>query len=497
MSEAVIIPDADPNGRQKDPHAMLRPQRSFAQMVIDDVVVRRGAQAGLLWVFVLAVAAVFAPLIVNSHPLVMKKAGVLSSPALTHLTLADVLLQVSFFALLFILPWRRVAMSARLLAVLSIILLVTAAGVMRPTFLPFVSDGWAKLTAEYAAYQQDQAGATTGSVISETLYYTAGWASLLLLLGAAIFFAVGLWRHTRAGMTFKLLVLAAIVAASALLIVRPINPPTNVVYDQYRTAMRDGDIEWVIRAPVGFSPSDRLRDQPQMRLAAPSATHIMGVTANGADLFSNMVYGARIALSIGFIATGIGLTLGIIIGGLMGYYAGVVDLLGMRLVEIFSAIPTLLLLLAFVAFFNVNLFVMMAIIGLTSWVGYAIYIRAEFLRLRNQDFVKAAQAAGLPLRSILFRHMLPNGVAPLLVAASFGVASAILVESTLSFLGIGLVEESSWGKLLNQARGVGGAFYWWIAVYPGLAIFLTVFAYNLVGEALRDAIDPHTKRHAT
>jgi len=133
---------------------------------------------------------------------------------------------------------------------------------------------------------------------------------------------------------------------------------------------------------------------------------------------------------------------------------------------------------------------MMAIIGLTSWTGNARFIRAEFLRLRKQDFVQAAIAAGLPLRSVLFRHMLPNGITPVLISASFGVASAILYESTLSFLGLGLVDEPSWGQLLNQALGVGGTFTWWIALYPGLAIFLTVFAYNLVGESLRDALDP-------
>jgi peptide/nickel transport system permease protein len=133
---------------------------------------------------------------------------------------------------------------------------------------------------------------------------------------------------------------------------------------------------------------------------------------------------------------------------------------------------------------------MMAIIGFTSWVGYATFVRAEVLKLRKQDFVHAAVAAGLPLRSVLFRHILPNAVTPVLVTASFGVAVAILSEATLSFLGIGLVSEASWGKLLNQALSAGGAFYWWIAIYPGLAIFLTVFAYNMIGEAFRDALDP-------
>lgn len=139
---------------------------------------------------------------------------------------------------------------------------------------------------------------------------------------------------------------------------------------------------------------------------------------------------------------------------------------------------------------------MMAIIGLTSWTGYCRFIRAEFLKLRQQDFIQAARACGLPLSSILFRHMLPNGVGPVLVSASFGVASAILAETTLSFLGLGLVDEPSWGAMLNQALGAGGTFQWWMAIFPGLAIFLTVFSYNLIGEALRDAIDPHQQRIA-
>jgi peptide/nickel transport system permease protein len=206
-----------------------------------------------------------------------------------------------------------------------------------------------------------------------------------------------------------------------------------------------------------------------------------------------MIHAARIALGIGFVATGIAMLIGVIIGGLMGYFSGVVDMIGMRLVEIFEAIPTLFLLLTFVAFFGRSLYIMMIIIGITSWPGYARYIRAEFLKLRQQEFVQAAVAAGLPLPSILFRHMLPNGIAPLLVAASFGVASAILAEATLSFLGLGLVDDPSWGQMLNQAVR-SSTFNWWMAVFPGGAIFLTVFAYNLVGEALRDAIDPYLKK---
>jgi peptide/nickel transport system permease protein len=276
--------------------------------------------------------------------------------------------------------------------------------------------------------------------------------------------------------------------------VRLVRPPETVVYERYREAERAGQVQWILRAPVPYSPTDYLRDTPDVRRTPPSRAHWLGVEEYGADVLSRMIHAARIALSIGFIATGISVVVGVIIGGLMGYFAGKVDMFGMRLIEIFEVVPQLVLLIICVAVFGRNLYLMMAIIGLTSWTTEARFIRAEFLRLRKQDFVQAAIAAGLPLRSIVFRHMLPNGIAPVLVAASFGVASAILYESTLSFLGLGLVQEPSWGQMLNQARSAGASFSWWIAVFPGMAIFLTVFAYNLIGEALRDALDPKLRQ---
>jgi len=222
--------------------------------------------------------------------------------------------------------------------------------------------------------------------------------------------------------------------------------------------------------------------------------HIMGTTLSGQDLSSRMVHGSRIALYIGFISTGIAVVIGILIGGLLGYFAGWVDLLGLRLVEIFASIPVIMLLIMIVAFYGRSLTLMMVVIGLTGWVGYAYFVRAEFLKLRKMDYVMAARAAGTPLYLILFRHMLPNGVAPILVSASFGIAGGIMTEATLSFLGLGLeADQSSWGQMLNQARETG-KFAWWLAIYPGLAIFLTVFAYNLIGEALRDVIDPRTAK---
>lgn len=287
-----------------------------------------------------------------------------------------------------------------------------------------------------------------------------------------------------------------VLAITVVLAAAFVRPPEAVVYARYREGLADGSIRLAIHAPIAYSPTDRLRDQGDSRLAAPNPGHWLGTTAEGEDLLSRMIHASRIALAIGFIATGIAVGVGVVVGGFMGYFSGIVDLIGMRVVEVFSAIPTIFLLIAIVAFYGRSLYLMMVILGLTGWVGYALFVRAEFLRLREQDFVHAARACGLPLWSILFRHMLPNGITPVLVSASFGVAGAILTESTLSFLGLGLVEEPSWGQMLNQARSAGGNLYWWLALFPGMAIFLTVFAYNLVGEALRDAIDPHTSRAA-
>jgi peptide/nickel transport system permease protein len=281
-------------------------------------------------------------------------------------------------------------------------------------------------------------------------------------------------------------------AVAALLVDSFVKPPVLVIYDDFRGPAYT-QVDWKIMPPIPYAPVDYLRDLGSKGLEAPFATeghtHLMGTEENGADVLSRMIHACRISLSIGLIASGIALAIGIVIGGLMGYFSGVVDMLGMRLVEIFEDIPTLFLLLTFVAFFGRSLYMMMVIIGVTGWSGYARYVRQEFLKLRKQDYVQAAVASGLPLSSILFRHMLPNGVAPLLVAVSFGVAGAILSEATLSFLGLGVVDAPSWGAMLDQAVK-SSTFNWWMAVFPGGSIFMTVFAYNLIGEAFRDAIDP-------
>ena len=314
---------------------------------------------------------------------------------------------------------------------------------------------------------------------------------LLLATAVVIVLAVGRW------LVFwkALLLTVGIILLAAWPVYRLVTPPVNVDYSQYRVWAAQGYIQSIVYTPVPYSPSDRLRDQPTARLHAPSPVHWFGTDTNGADVFSNIVHASRVALSIGFMATGISVVIGIIIGGLMGYYVGVFDLLGMRLIEIVESVPRLILLITISAFArHRNIYLMMAIIGLTGWTSYARFIRAEFFTLRSRDFVQAAVAQGFPQRLIIFRQMLPNALTPVLVTTTFGVASAILYEATLSFLGLGLVDEPSWGALLQQARAGGTGFIWWIALFPGLAIFLTVFSYNLIGEAVRDALDPKLRK---
>jgi peptide/nickel transport system permease protein len=166
----------------------------------------------------------------------------------------------------------------------------------------------------------------------------------------------------------------------------------------------------------------------------------------------------------------------------------------MRLIEIFEATPQLLVLITVMAAYGRSIYMMMVVIGLLSWTSTACFVRAEFLRLRGQDFVQAAIASGLGRFAIVYRHILPNGLTPVLVTATFGVAGAILTEATLSYLGLGLVDEPSWGRMLNDVRSGGQGFVWWMAVFPGGAIFLTVYAYALIGDSMRDALDPKLKK---
>ena len=370
-----------------------------------------------------------------------------------------------------------------------------AARLMRKTFSRWgarLGAGWIVLIAVTAVFAPFLANSRPLWLVENGQAYSPVLASLtaadVTWLVAFVAFLVLWWLPIGLGKRVVLIGLVALV--TGVVTQWLVHPPNVVIHEQFRELDRAGQIQQQIMPLVPYSPRDYLRDFGDTGLQAPSLAHWLGTEQNGADVLSRMIHASRVALGIGFVATGIALVIGIFIGGFMGYFSGIFDIIGMRLVEIFEAIPTLFLLLTFVAFFGSNLYMLMVIIGLTSWTGYSRYLRAEFLKLREQDYVQAARALGLPLRSILFKHMLPNGVAPVLVAASFGVASAILAEATLSFLGLGVVDAPSWGQMLNQAVR-SSSFNWWMAVFPGGAIFFTVFAYNLIGDALRDAIDPH------
>lgn len=223
---------------------------------------------------------------------------------------------------------------------------------------------------------------------------------------------------------------------------------------------------------------------------APSAAHWLGTDREGRDVLARLVYGTRTSLSVGVVAVGLTVGIGVVLGALAGYLGGRVDLVVSRAIEVMICLPTFFLVLALVAMVEQrSVFHVMAILGVTGWTGVARLVRAEFLRQRSLEYVQAAEALGLPTRRILFGHMLPNAMGPVLVSATFGIAGAILTESSLAFLGLGDTTLPSWGALLDAGRVEGKP---WLVLAPGAAIFLVVCVFNLVGEALRDALDPRS-----
>ena len=229
-------------------------------------------------------------------------------------------------------------------------------------------------------------------------------------------------------------------------------------------------------------------------LAPPSARHLFGTDDLGRDVFTRMLYGAGISLKVGFVAVGIAVIIGTLLGAVSGYYGGIVDIVIMRFVDIMLCFPSFFLILAVIAFMEPSIFNIMAVIGFTSWMGITRLVRAEFLSLKERDFVLAVKAMGAGAPRIIFGHILPNAMAPVLVAATLGIASAVLTESALSFLGIGVQPPTpSWGNMLTQGQSVLG-IAWWLSFFPGMAILVTVLGYNLLGEGIRDAIDPRLRQ---
>ena len=228
-------------------------------------------------------------------------------------------------------------------------------------------------------------------------------------------------------------------------------------------------------------------------LRPPSTAHPLGTDDLGRDVLARMAHGARISLSVGFVAVGLATLIGLVVGLLSGFYGGRIDAVLMRLVDMMLCFPAFFLILSVIAFIGPSIWNIMIIIGLTGWMGVARLVRAETLSLKERDFVAAARAQGAGDARIIFRHVLPNTLAPILVAATLGVAGAILTESALSFLGIGVQPPTpSWGNILPAGKD-NIEYAWWLSLFPGLAILFTVLGYNLLGEGIRDAADPRLK----
>jgi len=248
-----------------------------------------------------------------------------------------------------------------------------------------------------------------------------------------------------------------------------------------------------LAAPM-ISPWDPNRPDVKKILASPSGAHLFGTDQIGRDVLSRMLHGGRISLAVGFVSVGISAFIGITLGSLAGYNGGVVDAVIMRIVDLMLVFPRLFLLLAVLAFLKPSIWIIMVVIGLTSWMGTARLVRAEFLSLKEREFVVWSQSIGARGYRIIWRHILPNAMAPVLVAMTLGIPAAILLESSLSFLGLGVQPpHATWGNILTEGKDTI-ELAWWLSVYPGMAILFTVLSYNLLGEGIRDALDPRLRQ---
>jgi peptide/nickel transport system permease protein len=246
-------------------------------------------------------------------------------------------------------------------------------------------------------------------------------------------------------------------------------------------------------APV-LSPRDPNRPDVKQILAEPSRSHPFGTDQLGRDVLSRMLFGSRVSLAVGFVSVGIATAIGVVLGSIAGYRGGLVDASVMRLVVLMLLFQRFFLLLAVLAFIKPSIWTIMAVIGLTGWMGVTRLVRAEFLALKEREFVLWSHAIGASGFRVIWRHILPNAMAPVLVAMTLGIPAAILTESGLSFLGLGVQPPyATWGNILNEGKDtieIG----WWLSFYPGVAILLTVLSYNLLGEGIRDALDPRLRQ---
>jgi peptide/nickel transport system permease protein len=331
----------------------------------------------------------------------------------------------------------------------------------------------------------------------------AGAVDLLFnaaLLPGTVFAAVGLaaWRAAgklpkapraaRRRLTLGLTLVAWLLAVAAML-AWPHKAPYRDYPGELARAEAAGEPVTAVFPPLPWSPREGALSD---KLADPTWAHPLGTDNQGRDTVTRLLFGTRISLTIGVFAVILYCLTGIVVGAVAGYFGGRIDLAILALVEVVMCIPSMFLVLAAAAFIrDRSIFLIMAIIAAVSWTTPARLVRAEFLKLRGLDFVTAAEAVGYPRRTIIFREILPNALGPVLVTATFGIASAILVESGMSFLGLGDVTAASWGQMLATGRTEDA---WMLILAPGFAILVTVSLLNLVGEGVRDALDPKLRR---
>ena len=483
----------------------VQPAKGFWADAWQSVMTRSRARVAMIWLGLIALISILAPFIANGHPLFYTLTAADGStqqsfPLFLNLKPSDVLLAVGFIAsVAYWITARKYSRGMRL----ATILVVGLGGML----MVAASAGIFAYLRSADGFTIARDGVQTSIVVALRgeggLFLRFGFAFLACIIPAVLLYFVLPQTKAIVRIVLAAATLATCSSVSAGLWERPLQN-----YD-YREQIAAGKATAVFTL-IPFSPNQRdvrgsivppgtslgqTRNTPVEEPPIPGKPiYVLGTDSNGQDVLSQMLHACRLSISIGLISTGIAVMIGVTMGALMGYFGGWVDLLLYRVVEIFMALPVLFLLIVAAAVLPKSTYVMMVVIGCVSWTGAARFTRAEFMRLRNMDFVQAAKSVGLPLHSILFRHMLPNGVTPVLVDSSFAIASAILAEATLSYLGLGPEDQASWGKLLSDSTGNVGTILWWLAIFPGLAIFLTVLSYNLLGESLRDAIDPKLKK---
>lgn len=321
---------------------------------------------------------------------------------------------------------------------------------------------------------------------------------ITVILSYLIFFGTMIFVKNRFGNWFKVLCLSFLISFICGITWHLINPPFFDITN-YKKIAHQEDTKWVIFTIIPYGENENitseLKQKPGWLLDDFGnknfrEIHFLGTDTTGRDVLTRMIYGARIAVSIGILSVCIYVTIGIIIGAIIGYFGGLADILVSRIIEIIICFPIFFLILTIIAYLKPSIYNIIAVLGLVWWTGIARLERGEFLRLVNEDFVLAVKALGGSHLRIIFKHILPNALGPILVSASFGIAGAILVESSLSFLGFGVPQPTaSWGDILKDGQNdIQGT--WWLTIFPGFAIFITVTAFNLLGDGIRDAIDP-------